>query len=224
MIAMLVTVAAALGAAQCAAAAITVGSNPAAPALRVDAAGNAEVSWTAGGRSRTLLVPSVGTAVPGGTLPAGDVSRAVPGSHVPFQRALRSGPAGWYYALQAWRVDPGGPVVLRYSRWRGVPTEVSLTAAKTARGVRLGGRVTLDEHPLPEASRAPVFVDSLVDGAWKRLAPLRLSAAGRYARTVSGPNLGKAYRVTVPGPNVGATYAPDASAVVHAPVELDPGR
>src|SRR3954452_9172251 len=137
-----------LAAAPSAAASITLAAGATAPTVRVDAAGNAEVSWTADGRRRTALVPRAGAVVPGGRLEGADVSEPVRGSHIPFQRVLRSRSGGWYYALQTWRVAPTGPVELRFSRWTGVPTEATLTAKEVALGVRLFGRVTLDEQPL----------------------------------------------------------------------------
>ena len=220
----LLGVVAALAAAQSSTAAITVGTNAAAPALRVDATGNAEVSWTSGDHRTTLVVPVTGRPQPGGALASDDVSRALRGTHLPFQSVLRTGPGGWYYALQEWRLEPGGPVALRFSRWRGVPTEVSLKAAASALHVRLTGRTTLDEKPVPSMQRGHVFLDSLIGGTWKRVGRVALTKAGSYRRLVTKPDLGDAYRVTFPGPNVGATYAPDASSVVDAPGELDPGR
>ena len=44
----------------------------------------------------------------------------VPG--LPFARVIRRGPDGRFYALQTWRVEPGGPVELHFSRWKGAPT------------------------------------------------------------------------------------------------------
>jgi len=217
---------AALAAAQSATAAITVGSNASAPALRVDAKGNAEVTWTAAGQKRAALIRTGAAGPsPGGALPGPDVSEVVRGDHIPFQRVLRTGPGGWYYALQAWRRSPGGAVLLRFSRWRGVPTEVSLTAEKSGTGVKLFGRATLDEQQLPLTStRGLVYLDALVHGAWKRVASAELRASASYRKTVAKADLGDRYRAKVPGPNAGATLAPDASSVVDAPVDLDPRR
>jgi hypothetical protein len=102
-----------------AAGSITVAENAAKPSLRVDASGNSEVSWSAGGVRRTLLVPPGGRVLPGGRLAGADVSRAAPTAGVPFARVVRAGRDGWTYALQVWRVLPGGPVELRFARWRG---------------------------------------------------------------------------------------------------------
>src|SRR4051812_36308896 len=219
----LLTAVAALAVSQSATAAITIGTNATAPALRVDAAGSAEVSWTAGSPRHTMLVRPGGSPLARG-LSGGDVSEAVRGEQIPFQRVIRSGPGGWCYALQAWRMDARG-IALRFSRWRGVPTEVSLNAAKTESGVKLSGRATLDEQPLPQtAQRRYVFLDSLIDGTWRRVGRALLPSSRSYARVVSKPNLGASYRAILPGPNVGTTYAPDASSVVDAPGDLDPKR
>jgi hypothetical protein len=217
---------AALAASQGATAAVTVGSNATAPALRVDAGGNVEVSWTSAGQRHTALVRA-GSAAPalGGALPGADVSELVRGDHIPFQRVLRSGPGGWYYALQAWRRSPGGSVLLRFSRWRGVPTEVSLTATKSGAGVRLSGRATLDEQGLPLTTpRSLVYLDALVHGTWRRVSSAELPRSASYRRTIAKEHLGDRYRAIVPGPNLGATLAPDASAIVDAPGDLDPPR
>ena len=49
-------------------ASVGVGSNAAAPALRVDAKGNAEISYTEGGAKKTVLVPKTGAVLYGGKL------------------------------------------------------------------------------------------------------------------------------------------------------------
>jgi hypothetical protein len=206
-------------------AALTVATDAAAPALRVDAAGNAEISWTSGGRRMTALVPRTGRMVAGGQLAGADVSRALAGSQIPFQRAIRTGPGGWYYALQAWRPTPGGPLELRFSRWQGVPTEVSLTPSQTTGGgIRLTGRATLDEKPLRAAPGLRVYLDSLAGTAWSRLGSARLGPGGSYAWRVPSGQAADSFRATVTGPNLGATLAPDASMVAPAPFQLDPVR
>jgi hypothetical protein len=59
------------------------------PALKVDARGNAEISWTQDGARRTLLFPPTGRVLPGGTLAGRDVSRATTAPMIPFKRVLR---------------------------------------------------------------------------------------------------------------------------------------
>ncbi len=56
-------------------ASISIAENVARPALRVDARGNAEVSWSSGGTRRTLLIPATGLYLPGGHISTKDVSR-----------------------------------------------------------------------------------------------------------------------------------------------------
>ena len=82
---------------------ITIATNAQAPALRVDAAGNAEVSWSAGGRRQFVLVPPRGQVYPGRRLAGRDVSKAASGVALPFGRALRRTQDGRLWALQAWR-------------------------------------------------------------------------------------------------------------------------
>jgi hypothetical protein len=213
-----------LAAAPAASASITVAANAAHPALRADALGNAEISWTSGGRRQRLLVPARGRVLPGGRLAGADVTRAVAAPAIPFRRVLRLAPGGRYYALQAWRVLPGGPVELRFSRWRGTPTKVELTAQTTSLGVRLSGTATFAGGAVPTTSRSPegkvlrqyVYLDSLVGGRWRRVGGVVLRADGSFRRLVPRRELGMRYRAAVPGPNLGVTYAPDAVAVTPA--------
>jgi len=206
-------------------ASITVATNAAAPKLRVDAKGNAEVSWTSGGVRRFLLVPPRGRVYPGRRLTAPDVSRPVSSPAIPFARALRLTPDGRYSALQAWRVQPGGPVELRFSRWKGAPTNVRLIVETNTDSVRLSGTSTFGGRPLPAYSPTPegkrirqyVYLDSLGGGAWRRIGGVTLRADGSFRRLVPINLVGARYRALVPGPNIGATYAPDAATVGPPP-------
>jgi hypothetical protein len=213
-----IIVVAALAAVPVATGAITLASGATAPSLRVDAAGNAEVSWTAQGQRKTAVLLPTGTPSTQRRLVGPDVSQPVRGTHIPFQRVIRSAPGGWYYALQARPV--GNHVELRFARWHGVPTEVSLTATIVPRGVRLAGQATLDGKPLPPATaaRTSAQLDLKVDGEWRTLTTVELSSAGRYNRIV--PDSGdRTYRVVVAAPGL----APDAASVATA-IVLDPGR
>jgi hypothetical protein len=114
----------------------------------------------------------------------------------------------------------GGRVELRFARWHGVPTEVSLTATIEPRGVRLTGQATIDGKPFPAviASRMHAQLDLKVDGAWRTLTTVGLNRTGAYNKIV--PDSGdRTYRVVVAGPGL----APDAAAVATA-IVLDPGR
>src|SRR5207248_287321 len=100
-----------------------------AAALRVDAAGDAQVDWTASDGSRhTLLVERSGVIRYGGTLAGGDVSHAIPAGALPWVVVVRETPDGSFYALQSWQRLDNGPVELRFSRWQGDPTKLTLRA------------------------------------------------------------------------------------------------
>ena len=207
-------------------AAITVAYDAQRPALRVDAAGNAEVSWTAGGVRRYLLVPPAGRVFPGRRLPGPDVSRAAAAPAIPFRRVLRRTPDGRLWALQAWRVKPGGPVELRFSRWRGAVPEVTLTAATDTAGELLAGRATYAGRGVPLMSPTPegkrlrsyVYLDRLVGRSWRRIGGVATRANGTFRRVLKPSELGSRYRAILPGPNVGGILAPDAvSGAVQRP-------
>jgi hypothetical protein len=202
---------------------ITAAANAQRPALRVDARGYAEVSWTEAGDRRTLLIPPAGRYLPGGTIDGPDVSRPTTVAGLPFARVVRRTPDGRLWALQAWRVQRGGPVELRFSRWRGEPSTVE--AEVTLR--RLTGTASFQGRGIhgtsPTTAGTPVrhyaFVDCLgCKGAgWSRLIGLRLAPPrGAFALLLRPAWAAPRYRVTVAGPNRGWTYAPDASVVVPA--------
>lgn len=194
------------------------------PALRVDAAGYAEVSWTAGGSRRTLLIPPRGRYLPGGRLPGADVSAPATVPGLPFARVVRRTPDGRLWALQAWRVRAGGPVELRFARWRGAPTEVEadVTLRRVSGRAWFAGRGVYGASPTTAGT--PVRHYALVDclgcaGAtgWKRLLGVRLRGPGGTFTLLLRPAwAAPRYRVSVTGPNRGWTYAPDASVVVPA--------
>jgi hypothetical protein len=208
-----------------AAASVGVGSNAGSPQLRVDSKGNAEVSFTFGGDRQTVLVPVVGAVLPGGKLEGADVSRAASKPALPFLKVLRRGPGGWFYALQTW---PGsrGPVELRFSRWRGDPTKLTLKATRERLGVALEGRVTLAGKPIPLRSRMPggvmvreyVYLDHQIGGKWKNLGGVTIKRNGSYRKVLYGGGpTGSQFRASVAGPNVGAVYAPDMFVQVTPP-------
>lgn len=218
-----VLAAAAAGAAQ---GAIQVADDARKPTLRVDARGNAEVSWQdrSGGR-RYLLIPRRGRVLPGGRLPGREVSKPTRAAKIPFRRALERTPDGAFYALQAWRVVKGGPVQLRFSRWRGEPTEVT-AAAECCRneGETLAGAASFQGRPLFGRSpttagtrvRIFVYVDCFRCGGargWERLlgVPPR-PPDGSYSLFVRPDWLADRYRLVLAGPNLGWSYTPDAVA------------
>jgi hypothetical protein len=212
-----------LGFAAPAEASISIAKNVQRPALRVDALGNAEVSWSAGGARRTLLVPAVGLYLPGGRISTADVSRPTTIPGLPFARVTRRAPDGTIYALQTWRVVEGGPVELHFSRWKGSRTTVTLTAEPASGSERLIGRAQFQGKPVAGYSRTNsgiryrifAYLDcfSCPMPGWRRLSGVAPRADGTFRLLVQSGFRGTRYRVTVAGPNLGRTLAPDASAI-----------
>lgn len=203
---------------------ITVASGAQGPALRIDARGYAEVSWTERGVRRTLLVPPAGRYLPGGRLAGPDVSRPAEVAGLPFARVVRRTPDGRLWALQSWQVQPGRAPELRFARWRGPLPVVEASVERS----RLAGRATLGGKGIfgtsPTTAGTPIRHFALVDclrcqgaAGWRRLLGVRLAGPGGTFRLALRPSWrASRYRVTVAGPNRGWTYAPDATAVVTA--------
>jgi hypothetical protein len=213
----LVVLAALAGAAQ-ASAATTVARDAQRPALRVDARGNAEVSWTAGGRRHYVLVPPTGRVYPGRKLTAPDVSRPDTSVALPYKRVLRRTPDGRLWALQAWRPAAGAPVDLRFSRWRGPVPAVTLATEQRFDGERLTGRAAFGGKPVPLFSPTPegrrirsyAYVERRTAAGWGPVAGVATKANGSFQLFLPKEKLGTHYRALVLGPNVGTTLAPDA--------------
>jgi hypothetical protein len=197
-------------------ASVGVGSNAAAPTLKVDAQGNAEISYTQAGARKTVLVPVKGAVVYGVTLTSPDVSKAASSPKLPYLKVLRSGPNGWLYALQTWPARIGPPE-LRFSRWQGAPTKLTFTATQQHLGIALEGKVTYAGKPIPTSSPAPggikireyVYIDQQVGGKWKVLGGVTVKSNGTYRRILYGVDGGDGFRASVAGPNIGSVYAPD---------------
>jgi hypothetical protein len=189
------------------------------PALRVDAQGNAEVSWTAGGARHFIFVPPAGKVYPGRRLTAPDVSRSASLPSLPYLRVLRGTADGRLYALQSWRVQPGGPVDLRFSRWKGALPAVTAATEQRFDGERVSGRATFRGKAVPLFSPTPegkrirsyAYVERETATGWGQIAGVATKASGSFALFVPKAKLGARYRVLVPGPNVGTTLAPDAA-------------
>ncbi len=204
-------------------ASIGIAENASAPALKVDARGYAQVSWTQAGARRTMLVPPTGRYLPGGTVSGADVSSPASDVKLPLAVLVRRTPDGRLWALQSWRVQPGGPVELRLSRWQGAPTEIaaSVSDGRLAGAVTFGGKGVFGTSPTTAGTeiRHYAFVDcSGCPGTsgWKRLLGLKLGGpGGTFALALAGQRSGKSYRITAAGPNRGMTFAPDASIVVQ---------
>ena len=207
-----------------AAASITVATNVQRPALRVDARGYAEVSWSAGGRREYLLVPPTGKFLPGGRLSRPDVSRASTAVAIPYLRVLRRTPDGRYWALQTWRVAFSKSTELRFSRWRGDPTRITLASQPSGNTELLTGRASFQGRAVTGSSPTnagklilhSAFFDCFACGAagWLRFTARKTSADGSFAVTVPLNRRGTKYRVSITGPNRGASLAPDAAATV----------
>jgi hypothetical protein len=207
----------ALASAAAASGSITVATNVERPALRVDARGNAEVSWTAGGVRRYLLVPPTGRVFPGRRLSGRDVSVSTGAVPLPFRRVLRRTPDGRLWALQTWRLRPGGPVELRFARWRGTPPRVTAETRPQFQGELLTGSATFAGRPVPLYSPTPegkrirsfAYVDRWNGTGWRRVAGAATRADGTFRLFIGAGALAARYRAVLPGPNVGATLAPD---------------
>lgn len=203
-------------------ASISIATNPVRPALRVDALGNAEVSWSSSGVRRTVLIPAVGLYLPGGRIATADVSRRTTVPGLPFARVTRRGPDGTLYALQTWRVKAGGPVELHFARWKGKRTTVTLSAEPASGTERLIGRAEFQGKPVAGYSRTNsgiryrifAFLDCFgcPQPAWRRIGGVAPRADGTFRLLVRNTLLGTRYRVMIAGPNLGRTLAPDASA------------
>jgi len=203
---------------------ISIATNVVRPALRVDALGNAEVSWSSGGVRRTLLIPAVGRYLPGGRISSADVSRPTTISGLPYAKVTRRGPGGMLYALQTWRVEAAGPVELHFSRWKGSRTTVTLDAEPASGSERLIGRAQFQGKPVAGYYRTNAgiryrsfaFLDCFAcpKPAWRRIAGIAPRADGTFRLLVPAGFGGTRYRVTIAGPNLGRTLAPDASAII----------
>jgi hypothetical protein len=203
-----------------AAASILATTGAARPALRVDARGNAEVSWLATGGRTTLLVPPSGRVLPGGRLSGRDVSRRAGRGVVPMARVVRRTPDGYLWALQEWARVPGEPPELRLARWKGAPTKLTLVIS----GDRLVGRATFGGRPVTGFTTSPagrrmrinVYLDCAgCPGAseWKRMIGVAPRADGSFSVSIRPAWAGSRYRATVAGPNRGTTRAPDARVI-----------
>jgi hypothetical protein len=182
--------------------------------LSADAAGDAVVRWG----QTTLLVPLLGKVVHSG-LPGPDVSRPAPAAGLTFTPAVRRIPSGWLLAVQEWDVA-GQPVALHLARWKGEPTQLTLTAT----GARLSGTASFQGSPLPAFSPTPsgipvrtyVYIDcfgcATSPTGWSAMLGVRPKADGTFSVLLRPSWIGTRYRASVSGPNIGTTLAPDAQA------------
>src|ERR671930_130165 len=211
-----------------AAASIMVASWARTPTLKVMAGGAAEVDWTSGGRRHSVVIYRNGARRYGAHLKGRDVSFPTTAVSVPLALAVRQTPNGSFWALQAWRRLRTGPLELRFSRWQGVATTLTLQAVcckwrsenvvgqATFHGRPFcGGHATSTGVPLDRFGRN-VYLDTLRGGAWRRMMGILTHRnTGRFSLWIRPNWLGTAYRGTIIGPNWGWTLGPDAQAVTH---------
>ena len=212
---------AALALAQLAAASYGIGFGVTSPALRVDAKGNAEVSWTEAGARHTFVVPKTGVGYHG-ALPGANVFKR---AHIALPMAIVTGTTrdGTSWALQQLAVS-GRPTSLDLSRWKGAPTELTLTTD----GTRLKGSATFEGHPVTGSSptlagrnvRAYVYIECFgcpaQPSGWTLMLGVSPKADGSFSVYLRSSWIGKQYRATVAGQNVNGALAPDGQTVINA--------
>ncbi len=205
-------------------ASIFVGAGASQATLGVDAKGDALVTFIQGGSRQTVLVPPRGQLFHGGSLAGPDVSRRVSVRTLPLALAVRRTPDGRLWALQAWLVQPDGPVELHLARWKGAPTTLTLATD----GTHVTGTASFQGKPVTgftftlEGKRPRIYVDldCFACGGkpgWTRMTPVAPKADGSFSVFLRPEWVGKQYRATVSGPNIGTTFAPDAQIVISAP-------
>jgi hypothetical protein len=200
-------------------AALKVDSGATGAKLVVDARGHAQVSWTSAGTRRTAVI--TGSSVRyGGGIGASTGVRVTP--TVPFALAQIRLPDGTQFALQqlqrTGQFGKLGPSELYLARWRGDPTELTLTregqricGTVTYHGAAVYGTVhTRSGNPLDALGRN-VYLDSLRPSGWYRMLGV-LSRPRGYAFLVRPEWQGSRYRALIVGPNVAGDLAPVASA------------
>jgi hypothetical protein len=209
-----------------ASASMRVASNARHATLKVVAGGAAEVDWVraGGGRGSVVIYPN-GSRRFGAHLKGRDVSFATTDVSLPMARVTKQTPNGRYWALQAWRRLRTGPVELRFSRWRGAPTLLTLDAVcckwrseniigrATFHGRPIYGyRATRTGNPLDKYGRN-VYLDTYRHNRWQRMMGiLTHHPTGKFSLWIRPYWRGTAYRGRIIGPNWGRTLAPDAQA------------
>ncbi len=213
-----------------AAGSVQVGSNPVRVALRVGPGGAAEASWTTGsGARRVAAIAPSGEIRWGRGIAGRDVSAPAPDVRLPLAVSVRRTPDGALWALQAWRRLRTGSVELRFSRWQGDPTRLTLDAvcckwrSERIQGVAqfqgqpiYGFSSTRKGVPLDDSGRN-VYLDSFRKGGWRRMMGILTHRPTGFYRLWIRPNWrGQRYRGTIIGPNRGWTLAPDARAFAES--------
>jgi hypothetical protein len=211
-------------------ASIKVSADARGPALRVDTAGNAEVTWTTtSGARESVVISKDGLFRYGAALPGADVSHPITSVSIPWEVTVRQTADGSLYALQSWQRLATGPVELRFSRWKGEPTTLTLhtvcckwghenvegAASFHGKGI-FGFHSTHQGDPLDPFGRN-VYLDSYRAGHWDRMMGILTHApAGSFSLWIRPEWLGSQYRGTISGPNWGWTLGPDAEATARS--------
>jgi hypothetical protein len=183
------------------------------------------VTWTSGGERRSIVVARDGSLHFGSTLSSPDVSHEATGVQLPWEVVVRQTQDGSFYALQSWRRLDDGPVELRFSRWTGAPTSLTLHVVCCKWGsVNVVGEASFHGHPIYGERATPqgapldpygrnIYLDTFRSGAWHRMMGiLTHKPTGRFSLWIRSSWVGSAYRGTIPGPNLGWTLGPDALA------------
>ena len=178
-------------------ASVSVGSGAVAPKLRVDAKGNAEVSYTQGGVRKTVLVPAKGAVIYGGRLAGRDVSKAVASPRLPYLKALRKGPHGWIYALDV--AGAHRPARAPLFALAGRADEAHVHREPGERRHLAHGKVTYAGKPIPTSSAAPGGRQGppvrlhrpAVGGKWKVVGGVTVKTNGTYQHMLYGGQSGR---------------------------------
>jgi hypothetical protein len=218
-------VAAALLAPASASASLKVASWARHPALKVGGNGAAEVDWTSHGRRHSVVIYRSGALRYGAHVRGRDVSFPTTAVSIPMALAVRQTPNGNFWALQAWRRLRTGPLELRFSRWKGAPTLLTLGSVCCKwRSENVVGQATFHGKPIfghhATSTGVPldkygrnVYLDTFRGGAWRRMMGILTHRnTGRFSLWIRPYWRGTAYRGTIIGPNWGWTLGPDAQA------------
>jgi len=213
-----------LAAAPAAEGSIKIAGNVTAATLRVNAHGVATVDYLKNGRWLSAVVRGRRVTYGRGALGL-DVTVPTVAVAIPMAVALRVGPNGRFWALQAWQRIRGGQVELRLSRWRGAPTKLELwTHCCKWRSEIVRGRATFHGRPIYGFHSTPagvpldglgrnVYIDSWRNGRWQRLMGiLTHRPTGRFGLWIRRHWRGTQYQARMVGPNWGPMLGPDAFA------------
>lgn len=190
--------------------------------LCVNADGSAQVSWEHSRETpaRVAVIDAVGRVTYGHPTCTTSAARPAPDVRIAMALVVVRDPAGRLHALQEWKRLPEGPVELRYARWTGAPTLLTLREV----GPRVIGELSFHGRPVhgfrSTSQGVPldpfgrnVYLDSFRGGAWTRMMGiLTHRPTGAFRLWIRPHWEGTRYRGRVIGPNLGGTLAPDAEA------------